>query len=378
MRRLRTLMDDILQPPSTPASSRKLEERIDQWASLIDWEAKADYDIWGEINEGAWRTEGRFPAGLSQLKSAIQSRRNYLYNGGFTTPEPANPDIHFGEADVEPSSGNQDEEYIQLVNDNNYAVDISGWQLQGGIRHTFAPGTVIPSHGVLYVTPDSAAFRSRTAGPTGGQGLYVQGGYEGQLSRFGEIVELVAEGERLVDTFDYDLIVHPLVATEINYHPFPPSPGELPVNPGFVATDFEFIEFTNTDSVVLDTTGMVLSDGVSATFSGTLAPGQRGVVVQNVAAFTARYGSGITLLGEFTGGTLDDDGERIELEDALGNPLLRVTYDDKSLAASADGRGTTLELLSGEPTTEMHPAGETVVMSADRLVQSGPIALPMW
>ncbi len=236
---------------------------------------------------------------------------------------------------------------IQLVNDNSYAVDISGWQLVGGIRHTFAPGTVIPSNGTLYVTPESAAFRSRSVGPTGGQGLYVQGGYKGQLSRFGETVELVAEGERLVDTFAYDLIVHPLVVTEINYHPYPPSPEELQVNAGFVETDFEFIELTNTDSVAIDTTGMQLSDGASATLAGTLAPGGRGVVVQDLAAFTARYGNNITVLGQFSSGVLDNGGERIELEDGLGNPLLRVTYDETSPWPSiADGIGTTLELVS--------------------------------
>jgi hypothetical protein len=352
MRRLRTLMDELLQPPSTPAGSRKLEQRIDQWAAQIDWEAKADYDIWGEINEGAWGTEGRFPSGLSQLRESIQDRRTYLYNNNFTTAEPSNPDIRFGEADIEPDSGNQDEEYIQLVNENSYAVDISGWQLRGGIRHTFAPGTVIPSNGILYVTPDAAAFRARaagpTGGPTGGQGLYVQGGYAGQLSRFGETVELVADGDRLVDTFEWDLIVHPLVVTEINYHPYPASPEELQVDAGLVRSDFEFIEFTNTDSVAMNVTGIVLSDGVDATLAGTLAPGQRGVVVKNQTAFTARYGSGMTILGEFTDGVLSDSGERIEVEDSSGNPLLRVTYDDSSpWPTRADGTGTTLELLDG-------------------------------
>jgi hypothetical protein len=54
------------------------------------------------------------------------------------------------------------------------------------VRHTFHPGPVIPSNSVLYLTPDIRAFRTRATGPRGGQGLFVQGNYDGQLSARGE------------------------------------------------------------------------------------------------------------------------------------------------------------------------------------------------
>ncbi len=96
-----------------------------------------------------------------------------------------------------------------------------------------------------------------------------------------------------------------------------------------------------------------LSDGASATLCRNLAPGGNAAsLFKNLAAFTARYGSNVTVLGQFSsGGMLDDGGERIELEDGLGNPLLRVTYDETSPLAKHRGRnGTTLELLSAQPT----------------------------
>jgi len=108
--------------------------------------------------------------------------------------------IRFGDCEHSPSSGNQDEEYVELVNPNSYAVDISGWRLGGGIEHTFLPGTVLIAGGRLYVSPDVRTFRHRATGPRGGQGLFVQGNYKGHLSRGGETVDLFDRSGRLVDT----------------------------------------------------------------------------------------------------------------------------------------------------------------------------------
>ena len=103
-----------------------------------------------------------------------------------------NPDIRFGAFDQDPASGDQDQEYIELTNPNDTAVDISGWQLTGGIQHTFPAGTVIPANRSLYVTPSVPAFLSRTDGPQGDQGLFVQGNYRGHLSNYSETVQLIA------------------------------------------------------------------------------------------------------------------------------------------------------------------------------------------
>ena len=100
-------------------------------------------------------------------------------------------DIEFGEIEYAPESGNQDEEYVTLVNTEVAAVDISGWELAGGIQYEFQPGTVIPAGGTLFVSPHIATFRKRTVGPAGGQGLFVQGNYDGHISNRGETIQLV-------------------------------------------------------------------------------------------------------------------------------------------------------------------------------------------
>ena len=63
--------------------------------------------------------------------------------------------------------------------------------------------------------------------------------------------------------------------------------------PGATASEFEFLELTNTSpGVTLDLAGARFVEGVTFTFPGgtTLAPGGRLVVVRNAAAFAARYG----------------------------------------------------------------------------------------
>ena len=50
---------------------------------------------------------------------------------------------------------------------------------------------MIPAGGTLYVSPNVYAFRQRTTGPSGNQGLLVQGNYDGHLSKWGESVQLL-------------------------------------------------------------------------------------------------------------------------------------------------------------------------------------------
>jgi hypothetical protein len=200
LRRTRTVMDELLQAPSTPLAQRFFENRID------------------ELFSPARVHLGNLSSAITSLKSYFPTRREQLYktyNAANTTSVPvggnpgipeAQPDrvtIRFGEYEYDPASGNQDEEYIELVNPNSYAVDLSGWRLDGGIEYTFRPGTVILAGGRLYVSPDVRTFRSRAESPTGGQGLFVQGNYKGHLSNSGEMVELIDGGDNVVDTLAY-------------------------------------------------------------------------------------------------------------------------------------------------------------------------------
>jgi hypothetical protein len=267
---------------------------------------------------------------------------------GIPNAQPSDIRVVFDLADYEtsPASGNQDEEYIRLNNPNNTAVDISGWQLAGGIRHTFKPGTVIPAGGSLYVSPNVVAFRARTSGPSGGQSLQVQGPYSGNLSSFGETVQLVKPGGEIVDT----LITSEQASDVQRYLRV----SELHYNPAG-STAVEFIELINTSSgpqaTALDLSGVTWVDGPSETFvipAGTiLQPGQYVVIVQDTTAFRAAYPLVPTaaILGQYAG-SLSNGGERIHWNDAAGNTIVDFEYQDGGLwTRRADGVGASLELV---------------------------------
>lgn len=191
LRRLRTLMDQILQAPGTPVANRILEGRVDALVATLSTEATASMAAFGTATGGSWGSLTSVSAGVSHLKSAFNSRRNYLYGLGIIpSAQPVVTNLTIGAYEQNPASGIQAEEYIRIDNPNNYAVDISGWSLTNAVEHTMVPGTVIPANSSLYVTRDQVVFRARATGPRGGQGLVIQGDYEGGLSTLGEVIEL--------------------------------------------------------------------------------------------------------------------------------------------------------------------------------------------
>lgn len=75
--------------------------------------------------------------------------------------------------DVAPGSNG----YVEVINGNDFAVDVSGWQLNwGGVSYTFVPGTIVPPKDSMYVAASSiATFKDRGSSPKGGEGLFVVG-----------------------------------------------------------------------------------------------------------------------------------------------------------------------------------------------------------
>ncbi|HQI26684.1 MAG TPA: lamin tail domain-containing protein [Sedimentisphaerales bacterium] len=340
LRRTRTVMDELLQPPSTPLAQRFFENRID------------------ELFAPARSRLGNLSSAVNSLKGYFPTRRTQLYvdhnignktsqppggNAGLPNAQPEQTVIRFGGYDHDPSSGNQDEEYIELINPNAYAVDISGWRLAGGVEHTFLPGTVLLAGGRLYVTPNARAFRNRTISPRGGQGLFVQGDYKGHLSNWGETVQLIDRFGRVVDTLTYAGTPSEqqrwLRITEIMYNP---APGGI-----YDSQAYEFIELKNIGPTTLALDGVKLTEGVSYAFPPggkvSLASGECIVIARNRAAFTDRYGADVRLApGVFTG-NLDNAGEKIKLEDRTNNTILEFKYRD-TWRPETDGLGYSLTI----------------------------------
>src|SRR6185436_7689889 len=142
---------------------------------------------------------------------------------GIPLSQPVLSYVAISNIDFNPSSHNQDQEYIQIANTNAYALDISGWKLDGATKFTFKPGTVIPSNSVLYVSPNVVAFKQRSVSPRGGEGNFVVGPYSGRLNARGETLFIYDDIGRLVVSNSFIGAPSPVQSylriTEIMYNP---------------------------------------------------------------------------------------------------------------------------------------------------------------
>ena len=151
--------------------------------------------------------------------------------------------------------------------------------------------------------------------------------------------------------------VHPpataanLAITEINYNPYPATAAEALQ---FTTQQFEFVELRNVGTGMIDLTDARFTGGITFAFTGAasvaLAPGQHVLLVNDAAAFAARYGSGLPVVGQFGGGLgegeLDNGGETLRLEDRSGGVIREFTYGDSGAwPGRADGVGSTLEIV---------------------------------
>jgi len=218
LRRLRTLMDALLQPPATAPEERHYEARIDELLAQMEPDVTLDAARWSVD----WGTPQMFREAVDILKADyLAVRRLHLYqthgrqSGGMIPDEQAaDAAVEFGTVESNPASGKQDEEYFTLVNPTDAAVDISGWRITGDVEYTFQPGVVIPAGGAVYVSPDVVAFRSRDTSPTGGEGHFVQGGYAHHLSIGCGLLNLLDAGGELVASVvfcDAELLSEPVI-----------------------------------------------------------------------------------------------------------------------------------------------------------------------
>ena len=151
-----------------------------------------------------------------------------------------------------------------------------------------------------------------------------------------------------------------LVVSEINYHPLPPyTSAEQAATAD--KNDFEFIELRNISSTLtLDLSELSFSKGLIFSFAGSsvtsLPPGGYALVVRNLPAFQARYGTGLPVAGIYTG-SLDNAGEEVELT-ATGVVVRNFTYDDASpWPVTPDGGGPSLT-LTNPPANPDHSLAE--------------------
>jgi len=352
-RRIRSLSDQFL-------ATSWFSSRMDQLVPVITRDVDADHARWGVNSHFAWSgtTAYSLAQSVQRIKSSyLAGRTNYLTGTGGTNhgnpfslnfsngsgslgvpaPQEPIPALSFGAIVANPPSGNQDEEFIEIRNTSATAVDLSRWQLTGGVSFTFPGGTIVNAGNSLYVSPDRRAFRNRTTSPRGGERLFVTGPYKGHLGNFGETLTLLNDkGTAVTSTTLTPQPSDPqrfLAISEIHYNP--PGPSD----------DTEFLEFLNTSTdTALDLTGVTLTEGLAGSdetgnathFSfpdgWTLAPGARALAVRSRSAFKAAYPTvpDSLIAGEFPALTaLANGGESLRLDDRSGSTIVSFTYGDR-------------------------------------------------
>jgi len=347
--RMRTAMDRFLGPPGT--TNGWFEQRIRWWLDQLDppdvamSDADLDYAKWGSWTP--WQTARE--AGDEILNLFLPGRRWYLEtqtvtNGGLIpmTP-PAFSPIAIGRIESSPASGNQDQEYLELLNTNSWAVDLSGWSLSNAVNFVFPSGTVLLPGSNLFVCADFNAFRTRPESPRSNEMAFVVGPFSGHLSSWGEQVELWDDQGRQVAVTNYPSTPSAwqrhLRVTEIMYHPTDPPAG----SPWNDDREFEWIELANLGDAPLNLNGVRFTGGIEWAWTHDiwLQPGERVVVARNPAALASRYDTnGIAVFGPWDG-YLDDSGENLKLEDPNNETILEFDYNDQWYSET-DGRGASL------------------------------------
>lgn len=378
LRRLRNLADQFFLP-SGPAP--EIEGRMNHLTDLVDppdiAESDADLDlrVWGYWNqhqtasniytprsarEETGRITGTFVPARRGMYFSNSPALGTTYGGPIPAAQPAAPQISFGSFDSSPASGNQDHEYIELVNTSSSYVDLTGWTLEGGVRFTFPGGSVITPqgnlrfNGRLIVAKSARGWNTRTVSPRPGEARFLAGGYEGQLSSAGETVELRNPQGQTVATLTVPATPGEaqrwLRIAELHYNPLAPTAAEAALDPLLTGADFEYIELMNTSAGELDIGGCYFDEGITYTFpAGTvMTAGQRMVLAKKPAALSMRAPAlpVASRFGPWTG-SLDNAGERITLRDAAGEQIVSFAYDDKApWPEEPDGQGASLVLAA--------------------------------
>ncbi len=104
--------------------------------------------------------------------------------------------VVFNEIHYHPADPLNDTEWIELRNLMGVNVDMSKWELEGGVNVTFPEGTILDGHGFLVIAanPGHASLAGRNV-------LSVP--FTGQLANSGESIRLVNNNDRTMDDVNY-------------------------------------------------------------------------------------------------------------------------------------------------------------------------------
>ncbi len=320
-------------------------------------------------------------------------------------------DVVINEIHYDPPEGGS-LEFIELRNTRDERINIGGWELTSGVRHAFAPGTIIPAGGYLVICRSPIELARHFEIPQ--EALVVWFG--AALSDGGEKVELVDWNAAVVDSVTYDDDVPwangadgrgaslqricadgesnspanwsgeedegptPLAANVREQCPAPSFPApriainEINYHPAGFQSDVdereEYIELVNTTDAPIDLDGYGFSRGIDYCFDGprVLGPGEFVVVCHDQSAVRSRFGA-VDTVGNWSG-VLSNSGERLTLVDAVGDLVDSVAYRDSGAwNIGPDGLGYTLEKIHPSATSD-DPASWSDSGELDRAMEA--------
>ena len=214
-----------------------------------------------------------------------------------------------------------------------------------------------PNQTIYYTTDGSDPREATTGNPVG---IVIANGGSITINQSMQVNARVRSSGGVWSALNCALFIVPtavdvgdLVISELHYDPKQPTAAELLIDPLFENSDFEFIELFNNSGGTLDLTGVEISNGVTFSFtSGTiLSDGAYILIVKDVSAFEARYGTGLNIAGEFSE-KLSNGGERVEVQNANAVSFIDFTYaDNRGWHLAADGGGHSLVPVDSVITT---------------------------
>lgn len=90
-----------------------------------------------------------------------------------------------------------DEEWIELFNRGTEAIDVTGWEIDGGIEYEFEPGTMIAPGEYVVIAKDPVSLQEEFPG------IRILGEYDGSLGNGGELIELIDAFKNPADEVHY-------------------------------------------------------------------------------------------------------------------------------------------------------------------------------
>lgn len=133
---------------------------------------------------------------------------------------------------------------------------------------------------------------------------------------------------------------------------------EIFYNPLGTFETTEYIELMNIAGVPISLAGVVFNGGISFAFpdDAILAAGERLLLVADIDAFEAAFGSDLPVAGTYTG-QLDNGGENLLLTAADKTPIQSLSYNDRApWPLPADGGGYSLTLIAPQSNPDLGEA----------------------